>query len=658
MAVQTHRWPAPVACLGDLSVGTLIWRHRGVTRLTVAVKVCYRIDESGNLHGPVAMPIIPVDTSRGEPNEVGALLPRCELHLCTRRDAVFQVALFRDQRTLGTKTGKPAAFAPILANHPSRKPMMDTIEGGVMLAFPDDFDWSAMQAVAADQQVANLVAGDWVVVGARDDAESLRICVPQATPHIKAYGKDAPALPSPKLDMVRVDLDERICSLVWRSVAIAQKPAALLSLTIAAAVDVGGQGVSFPDELDAGSISKTRPLPAGAMLRNKKLTIPSGKQKLAPQLQATAPTKGQLASAPLPFGGVAAPGNATPGNATPGNATPGEGQPKPATGAPWDTVPSAAAGASKTAAVEPVLPSTPMSEVLVTVEHNVDVRALLAAAGVEDAAMPFASSARKQGAANTPNKPIPGAPWNEQRPRVQATPFEPTPDTSTEPSGNAADPASPPPPPSPPSAAPVARAQRPPRPKPPAATLPSVVPAVPPRVPPRVPKSPPPSAAMPRSQAAGVAASPPPPAAAPRPPGATTPSPTLPAVGVSPTKPATVAGSKMASAPATTDVAARLAELEQRRIELAQRVEERRMQSQHEEKLLLEELEREKKERQAAREAALERQEQERREKAQQQQREDEQVAAEKKRERDAALAATRVRAEKVNTMLYGFRIK
>ena len=182
--------------------------------------------------------------------------------------------------------------------------------------------------------------------------------------------------------------------------------------------------------------------------------------------------------------------------------------------------------------------------------------------------MPFASSARKQGAANTPNKPIPGAPWNEQRPRVQATPFEPTPDTSPEPSGNAADPASPPPPL---PAAPVARAQRPPRPKPPGATLPSVVPAVPPRVATRMPKSPPPSAAMRQSQAAGVAASPP--AAAPRPLGATKPSPTLPAVGVLPTKPATVAGSKMASAPAATDVAARLAELEQRRIELAQRAE-------------------------------------------------------------------------------------
>ncbi len=249
--------------LGAVSVGTTMWRHRGETHLTAAVKSSYRIGESGALEAESAEPLFPIDVPGRHALEVAPLLPRAEVHLHTSQTEVFRLAVYRDQAELASKSATAAAFLPIAAQDPRRCQAMKSIKGRVIREIPDDFDWASMQAVSEEQQLDSFTGSEWVVVGATGEQEALRFGLPGMVASLKAYGDTAPVFPTPCLDMVLVDLDAMRCSLVWRAHVVVTDATTVFTLVVAGAVVAQGQSFELPHALDKASIEKRSPLPEG-----------------------------------------------------------------------------------------------------------------------------------------------------------------------------------------------------------------------------------------------------------------------------------------------------------------------------------------------------------------------------------------------------------
>lgn len=118
--------------------------------------------------------------------------------------------------------GRMGGFGPLAPFWPDRKRLLGTLDRRALAAspvdLPDDFVWAYYQCAPIDQQLEHLVlvGGEWLVLdGMHPERARLRTALPSLRPVARVLGV-AGELGRLSCDMVVVDADALVLSLVWR----------------------------------------------------------------------------------------------------------------------------------------------------------------------------------------------------------------------------------------------------------------------------------------------------------------------------------------------------------------------------------------------------------------------------------------------------------
>lgn len=149
-----------------------------------------------------------------------------------------------------------ASLAPIPASFPCRKRLLgDWPRSGLsdrIIALPDEFDWSYLQAAPLAQRMMSMPDAAWLTLeGISAEQPRIQTQIPALTALARVHASDGEPSPVPsdlqlRLDLVHVDGDQRTCQLVFRGSFPVQDDAALTRLLVFAAIEPTGADIAWP----------------------------------------------------------------------------------------------------------------------------------------------------------------------------------------------------------------------------------------------------------------------------------------------------------------------------------------------------------------------------------------------------------------------------
>ncbi|WP_437763241.1 DUF2169 domain-containing protein [Sorangium sp. So ce281] len=147
---------------------------------------------------------------------------------------------------------RAAGFGPIAAHWPARQRRLGNADPrGVQAPWPvvpDGFDWAYFQAAPADQQTPYLRGNEWILLeGMHPDLDRIEAWLPGPVAEARvAFGGAAQPQALPLVaDMLVIDADRWLCSLVWRASALLPGEEALASVRVTARVALPGEAVPW-----------------------------------------------------------------------------------------------------------------------------------------------------------------------------------------------------------------------------------------------------------------------------------------------------------------------------------------------------------------------------------------------------------------------------
>ncbi|WP_438040386.1 DUF2169 family type VI secretion system accessory protein [Sorangium sp. So ce128] len=147
---------------------------------------------------------------------------------------------------------RAAGLGPIAAHWPARQRRLGNADPrGVQAPWPvvpDGFDWAYFQAAPADQQTPYLRGNEWILIeGMHPDLDRIEAWLPGPVAEARvAFGGAAQPQVLPLVaDMLVIDADRWLCSLVWRASALLPGEEALASVRVTARVALPGEAVPW-----------------------------------------------------------------------------------------------------------------------------------------------------------------------------------------------------------------------------------------------------------------------------------------------------------------------------------------------------------------------------------------------------------------------------
>ncbi|WP_437905459.1 DUF2169 domain-containing protein [Sorangium sp. So ce327] len=147
---------------------------------------------------------------------------------------------------------RAAGLGPIAAHWPARQRRLGNADPrGVQAPWPvipDGFDWAYFQAAPADQQTPYLRGKEWILIeGMHPDLDRIEAWLPGPVAEARvAFGGAAQPQALPLVaDMLVIDADRWLCSLVWRASALLPGEEALASVRVTARVALPGEEVPW-----------------------------------------------------------------------------------------------------------------------------------------------------------------------------------------------------------------------------------------------------------------------------------------------------------------------------------------------------------------------------------------------------------------------------
>ncbi|WP_437589197.1 DUF2169 family type VI secretion system accessory protein [Sorangium sp. So ce1000] len=147
---------------------------------------------------------------------------------------------------------RAAGFGPIAAHWPARQRRLGNADPrGVQAPWPvipDGFDWGYFQAAPADQQTPYLRGQEWILIeGMHPDLERIEAWLPGPIAEARVvFGGATRPQPLPlAADMLVIDADRWVCSLVWRASALLPSEEALAGARVTARVALPGEDVPW-----------------------------------------------------------------------------------------------------------------------------------------------------------------------------------------------------------------------------------------------------------------------------------------------------------------------------------------------------------------------------------------------------------------------------
>ncbi|WP_437713175.1 DUF2169 domain-containing protein [Sorangium sp. So ce448] len=147
---------------------------------------------------------------------------------------------------------RAAGLGPIAAHWPARQRRLGNADPrGVQAPWPvvpDGFDWAYFQAAPADQQTPYLRGNEWILIeGMHPDLDRIEAWLPGPVAEARvAFGGAAQPQALPLVaDMLVIDADRWLCSLVWRASALLPGEEALASVRVTARVALPGEEVPW-----------------------------------------------------------------------------------------------------------------------------------------------------------------------------------------------------------------------------------------------------------------------------------------------------------------------------------------------------------------------------------------------------------------------------
>ncbi|WP_437982790.1 DUF2169 domain-containing protein [Sorangium sp. So ce117] len=147
---------------------------------------------------------------------------------------------------------RAAGLGPIAAHWPARQRRLGNADPrGVQAPWPvvpDGFDWAYFQAAPVDQQTPYLRGNEWILIeGMHPDLDRIEAWLPGPVAEARvAFGGAAQPQALPLVaDMLVIDADRWLCSLVWRASALLPGEEALASVRVTARVALPGEEVPW-----------------------------------------------------------------------------------------------------------------------------------------------------------------------------------------------------------------------------------------------------------------------------------------------------------------------------------------------------------------------------------------------------------------------------
>ncbi|WP_437296151.1 DUF2169 domain-containing protein [Sorangium sp. So ce426] len=147
---------------------------------------------------------------------------------------------------------RAAGLGPIAAHWPARQRRLGNADPrGVQAPWPvvpDGFDWAYFQAAPADQQTPYLRGNEWILIeGMHPDLDRIEAWLPGPVAEARvAFGGAAQPQALPLVaDMLVIDADRWLCSLVWRASALLPGEEILASVRVTARVALPGEAVPW-----------------------------------------------------------------------------------------------------------------------------------------------------------------------------------------------------------------------------------------------------------------------------------------------------------------------------------------------------------------------------------------------------------------------------
>lgn len=203
-----------------------------------------------------------------------------------------------------------AGFGPVAGHWAPRRAMAGGADAALLeqpiFEPPPGFDWRYFQAAPADQQLDGLRGDEWIVLdGMHAALPRIQTRLPQAAAEARRLTSGKAPEPVPlRADMLVIDADRLVASLVWRGRFPVESTAAIALLEVQAGVALPGQPIAWPTATapqigdGAAATTETRDVDVAAIL-GAAVPFDPGRAGALPSAPGAAP------SAPSSFMGTA-----------------------------------------------------------------------------------------------------------------------------------------------------------------------------------------------------------------------------------------------------------------------------------------------------------------------------------------------------------------
>lgn len=253
--MSASNWPIDIFTANDdIAAGLCIWRQRKQVFVTVAVKATFTLVPGAAMTLRAPLPIEPAERpiSRGvgiEPGDLAPCLVKPEIWVRGHAwhppaegapSVRVRLAVARGPDLLLRKNVEIPirqdpfvapylhALAPLSRHWPVRTRLLGVFDwthlAGNPMDLPDSFDWTYFQAAPADQQLGPLRGDEWIrLEGMHSTIQKFDTQLPSATCLIKMFGRHDSfrqgVVVRSGLDTVQIDVDQGLCSLLFRGYA-------------------------------------------------------------------------------------------------------------------------------------------------------------------------------------------------------------------------------------------------------------------------------------------------------------------------------------------------------------------------------------------------------------------------------------------------------
>ncbi|WP_437970133.1 DUF2169 domain-containing protein [Sorangium sp. So ce260] len=290
---------------------------------------------------------------------------------------------------------RPAGMGPISPRWPARQRLLGGADprGGEAprAGLPAGFDWRYLHAAPPDQQLPFLHGDEWLVLdGLHPELPRVQTQLPSARALARRYPAGGGGQGQPvdlAADMLVIDVDRQICSVVWRGSFALDRAEDRASIRVCAGLEMPGHPLAWPSLEEAARPLHARPSAPSDLGTTLPVSDPS-RPSAPSDLGTTLPVGGQPGpSAPvLPF--------MPPSAAAQAQASPGASAAREARPSPW-------------------------SDAIVDEQTRMQDPEELATQ-LQASVAPFALA--PPGSPAQPAAPIPGAPWAPPEPTLPPRP--------------------------------------------------------------------------------------------------------------------------------------------------------------------------------------------------------------------------------------------